>query len=479
MVTSGRFRRRPMGLRGQWLRFSPAARIGISFAGLIVVGGLLLSMPFATRVGTPPLAYIDAFFVSTSAVCVTGLSPIDVGARLSPAGQGLLLLLIQTGGLGFLTLSTGLLLSMGGRTSLLAQNALQGSLSAGAGGDRLRRLLRVVFLTTIAIEWAGAAVLTVRFQQLCHLSWAKAIWMGAFHSVSAFCNAGFALFSPEYPGQQASLMAFSRDWIVNGTIGVLIVLGGLGFPVLDESLRWVRSRGSRRLGLHARMVLSMSGALIVLGAAAILLLEYDNPKTLGGRAFHESVLAGLFQSITARTAGFNTVDLSALRSQTVMLLIVLMFIGGSPASCAGGIKTTTAFVLAGLVFARLRSRRNPTAFGREIDSENVSRAGTLTLVALVFVVLACGAVLFFQPLPETPSRCQGGHFMDLLFETVSAFGTVGLSTGVTADLSAGARWVLIVSMFVGRVGPLTLFVTLARPPREDRVRLPAESVVVG
>lgn len=435
-------------------------------------------MPFITG-ARPSLAYIDAFFVSTSAVCVTGLSPIDVGTRLSPAGQGILLLLIQVGGLGFLTLSTGLLLSMGGRSSLLAQSAIQNTLSTGASGGRLRRLLRMVFLTTLVIELVGAAVLTVRFHQLCHLPWTTAAWLGTFHSVSAFCNAGFSLFSPEIPGQQASLIGFSGDWVVNGAICALIVLGGLGFPVLDEVISWVRSRASLRMGLHTRIVLLTSGVLIVVGAGAILFLEGDNPGSLGGRPFHESVLVSLFQSITARTAGFNTVDIAALRSQTVMLLIVLMFIGGSPASCAGGIKTTTAFVLWGLIIARLRSHRNPTAFGREIDAENVSRAGTLTLAALVFVALLCGVVLFFQSLPETPSRCQGGYFMDLLFETVSAFGTVGLSTGVTADLSTGARLALVVGMFVGRVGPLTLFVALARPPREDRVRLPAESVVVG
>jgi trk system potassium uptake protein TrkH len=433
-------------------------------------------MPFSSAPDYPPLRPVNALFVSTSAVCVTGLTPIEVGTRLSPTGQAILLLLIQVGGLGFLTLSTGLLLSMGLRSSMVNQTALVESLSARGSGGLLRGLVRVVFLTTIAIELTGAIVLTFRFQHFCGLPWLTASWYGLFHAISAFCNAGFSLFSPGADGP-GNLMRFSGDWLTNMVVCGLIILGGLGFPVLDELLRWAKSRAETRLGLHTRIVLTTSGVLILAGAAIFFFLEYGNPGSMGGRPIQEQVLASLFQSITARTAGFNTVDVATLRSQTIMLLIVLMFIGGSPASCAGGIKTTTSFVLAVLVVARLRSRRNPTAFGREIDAENVSRAGTLTLVALVFVVVVCGAVLFFQP--QQSAFCAGGQFMDLLFETVSAFGTVGLSTGVTAELTSGAKMALVLCMFVGRVGPLTLFVALARPPREDRVRLPAEPVVVG
>jgi len=460
---------------GWW--FSPTARVLLSFVGLILAGTFLLHLPLSAREGQPQIGLVDALFVSTSAVCVTGLTSIDVGMRLSGFGQVVLLCLIQLGGLGFLTLSTGLLLSLGLRSSLLNRVALTETL-AGFGAAGLRKLLQVVFVTTFGIELLGAVVLAWRFSRLPELSFPDACWLGLFHSISAFCNAGFSLFSKALGHRGDNLVAFAQDATVSLTVCGLIVLGGLGFLVLDELLAWVRTWSRHRLTLHTKIVLSTSAVLIVGGALGFLILERTNPKTFAGLAWHEMLLPSLFQSVTARTAGYNTVDLGLASGPALLLLIVLMFIGGSPASCAGGIKTTTAFVMFRIAVARLMTRRYPTAFGREISDESATRAATLTLVALAFVAFICGALLLTEA-PRLVAKSEGGVFMDLLFEVVSAFGTVGLSTGVTPELTSAAKLFLVLTMYVGRVGPLTLFVTLAQPPREDRIRLPDEPVLVG
>jgi trk system potassium uptake protein TrkH len=258
----------------------------------------------------------------------------------------------------------------------------------------------------------------------------------------------------------------------------LVVLGGLGFLVLNELIGWTRSRGQQRLGLHTKIVLTTSGVLRVLGAALFFLLERSNPRTLAPLAWHEALLPSLFHSVSARTAGFNTLEVGRFSSPALLLLIVLMFVGGSPASCAGGVKTTSAFVLFSVAWARLRTRRNGAAFGREIGHESVTRAATLVLLAWLFVTLACAAVLLAEA-GLLAGCCQGGPFLDMLFEVTSAFGTVGLSTGVTPRLAAAGKLVLVVVMYVGRVGPLSLFAALVQPPATDRVRLPDELVVIG
>jgi trk system potassium uptake protein TrkH len=455
---------------------SSTGRLILSFALVILAGTAGLMAPFSTVDGAG-LSAVDALFISTSAVCVTGLSSVDVGAFLSPLGQALLLLLVQVGGLGYLTFSTGLLLSFGGRSSLLSREAVASSFtSRGSGG--LVRLLRTIFLSTIVLEAIGALVLTLRFTQLPGYTWGRAAWAGVFHSVSAFCNAGFSIFSKQ-PGHEGfeNLTFFVADPVVNVTIMVLIVCGGLGFLVLDDLVDWVRARGQRRLCLHSKITFTATVVLIFGGAALFFVLEY------GRRAFQAHGTGGLlwasfFQSVTARTAGFNTLDMAAVTPAGLLLLAVLMFIGGSPASCAGGIKTTTAFILARLAWSRLRGRLHPVAFGREVGPESVARAATLTLFSIVVVALASGLVLLFeQDRPKAFS--QGGPFLDLFFESVSAFATCGLSVGVTGVLGAASKLVLVAAMFVGRLGPLTVFLALSQVRTKDAVRFPDEPVLVG
>ncbi|MBE7465552.1 MAG: potassium-transporting ATPase subunit KdpA [Planctomycetes bacterium] len=456
-------------------RLSPTGRVVLSFALLIFAGAFLLWFPICVAEGQEALSFIDALFTSCSAVCVTGLSTIDVGVRFSLYGQGVLLALIQLGGLGFLTLSTGVTFSLGFRSSMLTRAAVA-EVWGGRSGEEIRGLLRNLFLTTLLVECVGAVVLTWRFAALDGLPLGTACWFGVFHSVSAFCNAGFSVFSTQAGHLGNSLEAYAQDPFSNLAVMSLIVMGGLGFVVIEEIIRWVRKLGRQRLSLHTKIVLSTSATLTLGGALLFFFCEWGG--VFAGRPWYEGLWPSLFQSVTARTAGFNTVPFGLLSGPTLMLIMVLMFVGGNPASCAGGIKTTTAFVIYKLTRARLARQRNPTAFGREISVETVTRAATLILIALGVVAVATGVLMVLTP-PEAQAHNRSGVFMDILFETISALGTVGLSTGATNDLSALGKLVVILAMFVGRLGPLTIFVALAQAPRVDKVRAPEASVIVG
>lgn len=453
---------------------APTTRVLLSFAVLIAAGAFLLALPVSSPAGMR-LPVVDALFISTSAVCVTGLSPIDVSMQLSATGQVVLLLLIQIGGLGFLTISTGLLLSLGGRSSMLNRAAVADTLTGISAGE-VRVLLRNLFLSTILVEVLGAIVLAWRFLGIPGYTFGNALWQGVFHSVSAFCNAGFSTFSKAAGDPGDNLVGFTQDIPVNLAVMALIILGGIGFVVIHDVIKFIQTRGASRLSSHSKIVLSVS--LVMLFGGAILFYSFERGAMFADRPWHECILPSLFQSVSSRTAGFNTVDMGALTSPTLMLVMMLMFIGGSPASCAGGVKTTTAFIVFRLAVARLLGRRNPTAFGREISADTVARTATLLLIAIAIVVTTCAVLLFLEG--DQPVRhSAGGGFLDLLFESVSAFGTVGFSTGVTAELSPPAKFALVATMFVGRLGPLTVFVALAQPPRVDKIRYPEEPVMVG
>ncbi|MCW8132434.1 MAG: hypothetical protein KIS92_18950, partial [Planctomycetota bacterium] len=400
----------------RWLRYlAPTSRLLFSFMGLILAGAAMLWLPVSARDEAARLSAVDALFISTSAVCVTGLSTIDVGMRLSGFGQVVLLLLIQLGGLGFITLSTGLVLGLGGgKGSLLSRVALAETFSS-SGEVNLRGLLRSIFYFTAVTELAGAVVLTWRIKALTEYDWATSAWYGVFHSVSAFCNAGFSLFSAAAGDAGDSLVGFAFDIWVNVIVMLLIILGGLGFLVVYDLVELFRGTGEkRRLGLHSRIVLATSAVLIFVGAALIFALEVDG-RIFAGRPFLTAVMPSFFQSVTARTAGFNTVDIAALSSPTLLVLMVLMFVGGSPASCAGGVKTTTAFVLFQVVAARLTVRRHAHAFGREIGYESVTRAATLVLFSIFLVMLTGGTLMVLEG-ERLAGICRGGVFLDVLFE---------------------------------------------------------------
>lgn len=440
---------------------SGAVRLALGFTVLIALGTALIKMPVAAA-GTP-VGWLDALFTATSAVCVTGLSTIPIGERLSFFGQVVLLGLIQAGALGITTMSTFLLVAAG-RATLTHHVETQDQLAAVRVPPL--RLLWWVLATTILAEAVGTLCLSRAMRD------GDAWWSAAFHSVSAFCNAGFSL----YPD---SLTRFRSDPAAMGTIMALIALGGLGFIALRQISLWfggVLRRRRTPLYLHTRVVLLASAVLWIGGAGIFLAFEWDN--TMAGSNAAEKLGAGLFQSVTTRTAGFNTLDIGAMREPTLFFTLFLMLIGGAPGGVAGGIKVTTAAVILAAVIARVRNVDTVTLFRRTVPAELVQKAfqlATLSVLFLTFVVAGLLVTEEFLASRFAPTH----HFLALVFEAVSAFGTVGLSTGITPELSEPGKVLIIVCMFVGRIGPLALALAVFRPQRRARFEYPREELAVG
>jgi trk system potassium uptake protein TrkH len=432
------------------------------------VGTLLLSLPLAQA--GEPLSLLDALFTATSAVCVTGLTVADTGTRFSPFGQAVILALVQVGGLGIMTFAVFVGVVLGRKVAFTDRMVIQDSMhhTPKAG---VRRLVRYVLTFTLAVEGAGTLLLWLHFRSG-HPA-GEAVWQSVFHSVSAFCNAGFGLFAD-------SLVRYRGDPLVNLVITALVVVGGFGFLVNMELWDGVRARlrGGRAplLTLHTRLVLVVTAALLAIGTIAFLLLEWDN--ALRGMPPGERLLAAWFQSVTPRTAGFNTVDYGRLSSDTLLFTIFLMFVGASPGSTGGGIKTTTLGLLFALVVARWRGRGRAAVFHRTIPHAVMDRALLITLLAGALVFLAIGLLVATET-HGTPFAAADHRFMALMFEAVSAFGTVGLSTGITASLSPTGKLVLVALMFAGRVGPLTLVLAVGPRQERGRFRYAEENVMVG
>lgn len=436
----------------------PARLIPLAFLAVIVLGTLLLMLPVArAEPGSAPL--LTALFTSVSAVCVTGLIIVDTPVYWSGFGQVVILGLFQVGGFGIMTGATLLGMLVMPRLRLGTRLAAQAETRSLALGDVVA-VLRLIVIVTVAVEALVAAALTLQLHYGYGEDWGRALWNGIFQSVSAFNNAGFSTYSD-------SLMGFVADPLVVVPIMLAIVLGGLGFPVLfelrREPMRWAR------WSVHAKITLLGSAILIVGGTAAILLYEYGNPDTLGPLDGGGKLLGALFHSVTARTAGFNTVDVGSMRVETLAVNYVLMFIGGGSAGTAGGIKVTTFFLLGFVVWAEIRAGRDTTAFRRRISIEAQRQA--LTVVLLGVTVLAVATLLLLS-ITEFPLHV-------LMFETISAFATVGLSTGITADLPPVGQFILIVLMFVGRVGTITVATALALRSRQSAYRYPEERPIVG
>lgn len=442
---------------------APLRLLAGSFLALIFAGAGLLKLPAATP-PDQPIGWIDALFTATSATCVTGLAVRDTGTGFTFFGQLVILVLIQLGGLGIMTFSLFVLALFGRKVSLAQRSILEQTVASSIGND-LRPLLKLVFLFTFGSEAVGALLLYARWAPA--MGAAEAVWPAVFHSISAFCNAGFGLW-------RDSLTAWRGDaWTVL-TVSALIILGGLGFLTVSEIRRSGRLRS--RLSVHSRLALVVSAVLIVLGTVAIFLLETN--RAFRDLPLGEQVLAAFFQSVTTRTAGFNTVDFGALAPGTLFLVMIFMFIGGSPGSCAGGIKTTTLGVLAVATATRLKGLRHANVFARTLAPETVRNALTIALFGTTVVI----AGLFALLLLEVPGRSleeERALFIDYLFETVSALGTVGLSTGITADLSPASRLLVSLLMFLGRLGPLTIGAAVASAGRTHDWQHPEEEVMVG
>ncbi|MEE4112169.1 MAG: potassium transporter TrkG, partial [Desulfobacteraceae bacterium] len=421
---------------------SPARMSILGFALLIAVGAALLMLPASAA--ESPIGFVDALFMSTSASCVTGLSVLDIGRQLTLFGQLVILLLIQVGGLGILTVSTLLLMMMKGRPTLSGQAIIKDTYTYGEGKQTAASVLKAIFMTALAIEAAGALCLYLRTAPAA--GWGKAAYPAVFHAVSAFCNAGFALYRDSFVG-------FREDWMVNGVLAVLIVIGGIGFVVIADLKNRFFDRKTRlkRLSLHSRLALSASAVLILLGTLAMLFMEWNNtlsPLSIPGR-----LLAAVFQSISARTAGFNTLDMGGMANETLFMMCILMFIGACPGSCGGGVKTTTVAVLAVLGISRLRGFSRPQVFRRTLSEASISKATSVFMISAAVITLAVMTLMISElgGIAHTQTR---GRFLELFFETISAFGTVGLSTGMTDSLTPFGRITITALMFIGRMGPM-------------------------
>ncbi len=450
-----------------WRRLSPPQLFVGSFLLLILLGTLGLKTLPGLYTGAP-LSWLDALFTATSAVCVTGLIVVDTATYFTVWGQAFILLLIQLGGLGIITFTTVLIVALGRRLSL-RQQALAASAVEAAPHVDYRQLARDVVRFTFLIEAAGALLLYLGF--LPELGWRGAFWPAVFHAISAFCNAGFSIFSD-------SLVGFRTNPVVLVVVMLLIVVGGLGFLTLEELYLWrrsIRERRRFRLSLHSRLVLTTTALLLVVGWMFFVFFEWK--VALAELPFGAKLLNGLFMSVTARTAGFNTIDYGTATEQTSFLTILLMFVGGSPGSTAGGIKTTTIALLVLLAISRLRGQEIPSCWSRSVPHEVVQRAVGLFVVAVA--VLMLGSFVLTATEIEHGVTAPGS-FLKYLFEAYSAFGTVGLSMGVTPSLSAAGRWIIILLMFIGRVGPLTFAAALTiRRHRTPQFRYAYEDVVVG
>jgi len=443
----------------------PTTKSILVFATLIAIGTVLLMLPCASA--RKALSFVDALFTATSATCVTGLIVVDTGRDLSSFGQAVVLALIQVGGLGIMTVSTVFLLLAGGRPGLSGSTIIQDTFTHGRERS-LSGLLKDIVRFTLLIEGAGAAVLFFRF--LPGHDAGEAFYLAVFHAISAFCNAGFSLFSD-------SFVSYREDWVLNVVVCLLIVSGGIGFLVLREIKGAIgfRTRLWMRLSLHSKIVLSLTFTLLLSGAGMILWMEWGN--TLAPLPLQARFFAAFFQSTTARTAGFNTLVIGDLAGETLFLLILLMYIGASPGSCGGGIKITTISTLIVIGISRLRGHDRPQIYHRTISQASVGRAISVLMLS-AFVVAVGLMLLLMTESGSVPYFLNRGKFLELLFEAVSAFGTVGLSMGATGSLSGWGKIVVTLLMFVGRLGPLVVGVAVSRK-LAPRYYYAEENIMIG
>lgn len=438
---------------------SPAVVLVLSFLSVIAIGTTLLMLPWATRDGAPATTLLQALFTATSAVCVTGLAVVDTGTHWSGLGQVFILLMFQLGGFGMMTSATLLGLLMSRQMRLRSRLLLQAETHTLALGD-VRSVARLIFRVTVVVELGVAALLAARLALGHGVPWGEAAWLGLFHAVSAYNNAGFSTWSD-------NVMGFVSDAWVLGPLMLAIVVGGLGFPVLHEVV--VQRQARCRQSLHTVLTLWGTLALLVGGTLMFLAAEWGNARTLGPLSGADKWLAALFTSVSARTAGFNALDIGALSSESLAVHNALMFIGGGSAGTAGGVKVTTFFVLLLVVWSEVRGHRDVEFRGRRIGSAVLRQALTILMLSGAVVVLALLALLPMTTLPME----------QVLFEVISAFATVGLSTGITAQLPPAGQLILIVLMFVGRVGVVTLAAAMALHSGRRAYRYPEEKPIVG
>lgn len=436
---------------------NPARVLALGFLAIIIIGAGLLMLPQAAA--GEGLSFLDAIFTATSAVCVTGLVVVDTGTTFTTFGQLVIMVLIQVGGLGFMTMATLIFMVLGRKISFRNRQLIQESLNQFSV-EGVVRLVRTILIYTLLVEGIAAIILGLRFAP--EMGWLKGMYYGVFHAVSAFCNAGFDLM-----GNFTSLTAYSGDIVVNLTVMALFIGGGLGFTVIrDLVANW---RKPQRINFHSKLVLLITGFLLVIAFVVIFALEYTNPETLAGIPWAEKIMGTAFTAATPRTAGFNTLPTDQLRQSTLFFIIILMFIGASPASTGGGIKTATLGVVLIAVYSMVRGEEDAVLFKRRLPQFIIHKALAIIMIGISLVVVITLVL----------SITEGFDFLTVLFEVVSAFGTVGLSTGITSYLSAAGKMLIIFTMFVGRVGTVTLTLAFGQRMKAYNVRYPEDRVLVG
>ncbi|MDF2922238.1 MAG: Na+-transporting synthase [Paenibacillaceae bacterium] len=437
---------------------SPPQLVTAVFVVLICIGTLLLSLPQSSATGVS-IGLLDALFTSVSAVCVNGLIVLDTGSSFSTMGQIIIMLLIQIGGLGFMTLGVMVAILLGRRIGLKQRLILQQTTQSTTVQGLVRLSIHMVLISFV-LEAAAALVLTLRWQE--EMGWGSAFYYGLFHSVSAFNNAGFSLWSD-------SLSSHIGDPVVNLTIVMLFLIGGLGFIVVVEVLR---KRSWKKLSLHSKVVLSGTGILTAAGFGVIFLLESWNPDTFGPLSLGERILAAFFQGVAPRSAGFNSIDIGSMLAASQFFMIVLMFIGAASGGTGGGIKINTFVVLILATLNTFRGSGQIHAFHRKINQETVMRA-------LAVVVSSISAVLLITMLLTMSEGLHDDNFLEILFEATSAFSTTGMSMGLTGDLTSPGKIIISITMFIGRLGPLTLAYALSQKKKTSKFSYPEDNVLIG
>ena len=438
-------------------KLSLSRKLILGFMGAILIGTFLLMMPFSSS-GEENISFLTALFTITSAVCVTGLSVIDVGKELSTAGQIILLIFIQLGGLGIMTFSSFILLLIGKKITYEERELLKEERNLENNGGILWFLKKII-LTVVIIEGIGALFLALRFAQDMEIK--EAVYYGIFHSVSAFCNAGFSLFS-------TNLEKYAGSFVVTMTTAYLIIIGGIGFTVIDSILFATRKK-VKRFDLTSKVAILVSMILAILGTVLFLILEYNNIGTIGEMSFLKKILVSFFQSVTTRTAGFNSVPFGNLTEGSVFLFCILMFIGASPGSTGGGIKTTTFGVIIFYVISVVKKRESVVIFNRRIGWEVLNRAIVVLVLSLLYVGIITLVIVSIEDVTLEQT----------IFEVISAFATTGLSLGITADLGTISRILIICTMFLGRLGPMTFALALGGSNKVEKIQFPKENILVG
>lgn len=451
------------------VRLSTMQIIALGFFGVIFLGGLILWLPVCNQ---KPIAFIDALFTSVTSVCVTGLVTVVPAEQFTLLGKIVVLVLIQIGGLGVIACTAAFFLLLRKRITMKGRIMIQQAYGLDTLSGMVRFVIRIL-KGTFLVEGIGAVLFAIKFVP--EFGAARGIWYGVFHSVSAFCNAGIDIIG------DSSFIRYVDSPLVNFTTMFLIVMGGLGFPVWYDVLTTIRQEGAKkvprrriltRLGLQSKIVLTMTAFLILAGALGFFILEFNNPETMGNLSVPEKAMASAFQSVTTRTAGYASVSQSGLTDSSKLLGCILMFIGGSPAGTAGGIKTTTTAMLLLTAASVLRGRRDTECFGRKLENGIVRSGITIMLLTFLFWLAGVTALSVFEP---------GRDFIDLMYEASSAIGTVGLTADLTPQLTTASHVVLMIMMYVGRIGPVTMALVFAgRADKSVQFReLPEKKIMIG